>query len=104
MPCVPSIKDNGHDMSPQNTTEQLLDSGPVEDMTQGTKARKSRKTKVMEIRGETQTSTILGSSRLDIGTANISFSKDESGISYGPQAETQEFCRANNDAAHQGCD
>ncbi|KAL9033644.1 MAG: hypothetical protein Q9180_005839 [Flavoplaca navasiana] len=42
-------------MSPQNITEQLLDSGPVEDMTQGTKARKNRKTKVMEIRGETQT-------------------------------------------------
>ncbi|KAL9614924.1 MAG: hypothetical protein Q9204_008804, partial [Flavoplaca sp. TL-2023a] len=54
-PCVPITKDNGHDISPQKITEQLLDSGPVEDMTQGTKARKSRKTKVMEIRGETQT-------------------------------------------------
>ncbi|KAL8692705.1 MAG: hypothetical protein Q9218_002326 [Villophora microphyllina] len=45
----------------ENTTEeavshaQTMEPVPIEDMTQGTKARKSRRTKVMEVKGETQT-------------------------------------------------
>ncbi|KAI4202732.1 MAG: hypothetical protein LQ350_002398 [Teloschistes chrysophthalmus] len=39
----------------QDTTEQSVEPLPVEDMTQGTRARKSRRIKVMEVKGETQT-------------------------------------------------
>ncbi|KAL9579792.1 MAG: hypothetical protein Q9212_004889, partial [Teloschistes hypoglaucus] len=39
----------------QDTTEQSVEALPIEDMTQGTKARKSRRIKVMEVKGETQT-------------------------------------------------
>lgn len=44
------------ELTSQNTTEQLVETAPVEDMTQGTKARKSRRPKVMEVKSETQTS------------------------------------------------
>ncbi len=44
------------DPTSQHTTEQLVETAPVEDMTQGTKARKSRRPKVMEVKSETQTS------------------------------------------------
>ncbi|KAI4192510.1 MAG: hypothetical protein LQ346_004282 [Caloplaca aetnensis] len=43
------------ELTSQNTTEQLVETAPVEDMTQGTKARKSRRPKVMEVKSETQT-------------------------------------------------
>ncbi|CAL8579036.1 protein kinase [Xanthoria parietina] len=42
-------------MSSEDTTEHIVDSVPIDDVTQGTKARKSRRTKVMEVRAETQT-------------------------------------------------
>ncbi|KAL8645709.1 MAG: hypothetical protein Q9226_007177 [Calogaya cf. arnoldii] len=70
-PNVSNTKGNPQDMSLQNTTEQIVDSTPAGDMTQGTKARKSRRTKVMEVRAETQTSTTLRLTRLDIEFANV---------------------------------
>lgn len=48
--------DSQQEVSSQNTTEQLGQTAPAEDMTQGTKARKSKRTKVMEVKAETQTS------------------------------------------------
>ncbi|KAL9021460.1 MAG: hypothetical protein Q9185_001357 [Variospora sp. 1 TL-2023] len=39
----------------ENTTEQLIEAAAVEDVTRGTKARKSRRPKVMEVKSETQT-------------------------------------------------
>lgn len=44
------------DVISQNSSQQLTETAPVDDMIQGTKARKSKRTKVMEVRGETQTS------------------------------------------------
>ena len=40
----------------QSTVEQLIETAPAEDVTQGTRARKSKRMKVMEVKGETQTS------------------------------------------------
>ncbi|KAL9592414.1 MAG: hypothetical protein Q9179_006744, partial [Wetmoreana sp. 5 TL-2023] len=63
-PLLPSI-DEADISIPENarqepisqcTTERKVETEPVEDMTQGTKARKVRRTKVMEVKGETQTS------------------------------------------------
>ncbi|KAL8757743.1 MAG: hypothetical protein Q9199_001996 [Rusavskia elegans] len=70
-PNVSTREGSRQDMSSQNTTEQIVDSVPADDTTQGTKARKSRRPKVMEVRAETQTSTILRLSRLDIEIANV---------------------------------
>ncbi|KAL8715995.1 MAG: hypothetical protein Q9220_000662 [cf. Caloplaca sp. 1 TL-2023] len=39
-----------------SSNEPIIETIPVEDLTQGTRARKNRRTKVMEVRGETQTS------------------------------------------------
>lgn len=50
----------------QNSTEQTVEVALVEDMTQGTRTRKSRRTKVMEVKGETQTSTNMGLNRRSI--------------------------------------
>ena len=71
-------------MSSQDTTEHIVDSVPIDDVTQGTKARKSRRTKVMEVRAETQTSTSLRLTILHIEIANVFYSKNELGISYRP--------------------
>ncbi|KAL8709482.1 MAG: hypothetical protein Q9225_007445 [Loekoesia sp. 1 TL-2023] len=49
-------EDSEQDVISQSTTEQFIEVAPVEDMTQGTKARKSKRTKIMEVKGETQTS------------------------------------------------
>lgn len=49
-------EDSEQDVVSQSTTEQLIEVTPVEEMTQGTKARKSKRTKIMEVKGETQTS------------------------------------------------
>ncbi|KAL8836223.1 MAG: hypothetical protein Q9170_003000 [Blastenia crenularia] len=48
-------RNSQQDIVPQDTGEQLIEAAPVEDMTQGTKARRGRRTKVMEVKGETQT-------------------------------------------------
>lgn len=81
---VVTTEGNQQDMSPQDTTEHIVDSVPVDDMTQGTKARKSRRTKVMEVRAETQTSTYLRLILLHIEIAKVFSSKNEFGISYRP--------------------
>lgn len=48
---------NKVDETSQNTTEQLIEPpAAVEDVTQGTKARRNRRPKVMEVKSETQTS------------------------------------------------
>ncbi|KAI4254678.1 MAG: hypothetical protein LQ352_002952 [Teloschistes flavicans] len=39
----------------QDMTEQTVEPLPVDDMTQGTRARKSRRMKIVEVKGETQT-------------------------------------------------
>ncbi|KAL8675068.1 MAG: hypothetical protein Q9168_000551 [Polycauliona sp. 1 TL-2023] len=48
-------EDNRQEPSSQDNAKQIVESLPVDDMTQGTRARKSRRTKVMEVKGETQT-------------------------------------------------
>ncbi|KAL8941688.1 MAG: hypothetical protein Q9216_002101 [Gyalolechia sp. 2 TL-2023] len=52
---VSVTEDSQQDLVSQYPSEQLSETAPVDDMTQGTKARKSRRTKVMEVKGETQT-------------------------------------------------
>ncbi|KAL8999212.1 MAG: hypothetical protein Q9169_001877 [Polycauliona sp. 2 TL-2023] len=50
-----ATEDNRQGTSSQTSTEQMAESVPLDDITQGTKACKSRRTKVMEVRAETQT-------------------------------------------------
>lgn len=44
------------DVVSQNTTEQLVQTAPAEDAIQENKAHRSKRTKIMEVKGETQTS------------------------------------------------
>ncbi|KAL8931856.1 MAG: hypothetical protein Q9211_006687, partial [Gyalolechia sp. 1 TL-2023] len=53
-------EDSRQDVVSQNPSEQLIERTPVDDMTQGTRARKSKRTKVMEVKGETQTASPTG--------------------------------------------
>ncbi|KAL8860424.1 MAG: hypothetical protein Q9178_003083 [Gyalolechia marmorata] len=54
-PNISTTENQQPAISSQSTAEQMVESVPPEDVTQGTKARRSRRTKVMEVRAETQT-------------------------------------------------
>ncbi|KAL9600739.1 MAG: hypothetical protein Q9219_002980 [cf. Caloplaca sp. 3 TL-2023] len=54
-PNMPKPENSRQDVATSSQREQLTETAPVEDVTQGSKARKTRRTKVMEVRGETQT-------------------------------------------------
>lgn len=55
-PDVLITEGSQQDMISQSTAEQLVETAPVEDMTQGAKARKSKRPKVMEVKSESQIS------------------------------------------------
>ncbi|KAL8952330.1 MAG: hypothetical protein Q9222_001741 [Ikaeria aurantiellina] len=52
---VISVENSQSETVSQSLSEQIVKPIPIEDLTQGTRARKSRRTKVMEVKGETQT-------------------------------------------------
>ncbi|KAL8784599.1 MAG: hypothetical protein Q9213_003854 [Squamulea squamosa] len=54
-PNLSMTEDHRPNASSQSTAEQSVEAMPMEDMTQGTRTRKHRRTKVMEVKAETQT-------------------------------------------------
>ncbi|KAI4247493.1 MAG: hypothetical protein L6R40_001441 [Gallowayella cf. fulva] len=69
----------------QNPTEQSVEQVPVEDMTQGTKARRSKRTKVMEVKAETQTGKAFMSAANAVMKANHSSVKTNLESPTGPK-------------------
>ncbi|KAL8771897.1 MAG: hypothetical protein Q9209_002835 [Squamulea sp. 1 TL-2023] len=54
-PNLSMTEDHRLNTESQSTTEQSVETMPIEDMTQRTRTRKNRRTKVMEVKAETQT-------------------------------------------------
>ncbi|KAL8992662.1 MAG: hypothetical protein Q9188_007532, partial [Gyalolechia gomerana] len=52
---VSITEDSQQDVVSRNPAGQLIETAPADDVTQGTKARKSKRTKVLEVKEETQT-------------------------------------------------
>ena len=83
----------------QDSTTTLLDNTIAVDIGRASKGGRTKKMKIKEVRGETQTSA-CAQSRLLIFQA-YSYSQNKPRIAYWAEAEAEELCRAYHDSPHQ---